>query len=381
MAFSTVTGSDGITSLVGTTGTDVAVIVDLSDDVFIGGNTGDDVVDIDLFGESRVAKDYAVRMGGGNDELESFDPILDSFISLDGEVLANDGNDRFDANEVINSEVVGRGGNDVIDIDFLSSSLVNGNTGNDIIEIDFAAGSAIFGGQGVDTIQIFNNSNDVEINGNRGSDSIFVGAVDFGSSEIFGGQGDDSIEVFSGDDQFVSGDLGADFILTNGGDDAVEGGDGNDELITRGGNDTLEGGAGNDILEGGADADVMSGGSGDDLFEILFGDSVVAAGKSSGYDRITDFNVSDDEIFTSTLVTTIFDRGTVSSLGGSLSADLSAFVGFPGFTNAATITITGAVDWAGSYVIVDDNFSTLYDANDTVFQINTVAGLTTANFI
>ena len=68
MAFSTVVGSDGITSLVGTTGTDVAAIFTLVDDTFIGGNTGDDFVAIDLIPEA-VATGYNVRMGGGDDLL------------------------------------------------------------------------------------------------------------------------------------------------------------------------------------------------------------------------------------------------------------------------------------------------------------------------
>ena len=95
MAFSTVVGSDGITSLVGTTGTDVAAIFTLPEDVFIGGNTGDDVVDIDLI-PTAIASNYEVRMGGGDDTFvvgdiinPSTGVITDSFLSLDGEVLAN----------------------------------------------------------------------------------------------------------------------------------------------------------------------------------------------------------------------------------------------------------------------------------------------------
>ena len=94
MAFSTVVGSDGITSLVGTTGTDVAAIFTLTENVFIGGNTGDDFVDIDLV-PAAVATDYEIRMGGGDDDLGILDPISFSDISLDGETLANDGNDKF----------------------------------------------------------------------------------------------------------------------------------------------------------------------------------------------------------------------------------------------------------------------------------------------
>lgn len=78
--------------------------------------------------------------------------------------------------------------------------------------------------------------------------------------------------------------------------DRLDDGDGNDNLAGDAGNDRLDGGAGTDRLNGGAGndwlwgdagSDVMTGGSGDDVFWFRAG---------NGQGKITDFNMTEDEL-------------------------------------------------------------------------------------
>ena len=100
MAFTTLSGSDGITSLVGSTGVDVSTVVTLTENVVVRGNTGNDVITTNIGTGSNNKTNWNVRMGGGNDTYTATDNILSSFISLDGETLANDGNDTFNGGGV-----------------------------------------------------------------------------------------------------------------------------------------------------------------------------------------------------------------------------------------------------------------------------------------
>jgi hypothetical protein len=184
LAFTTVTGSNGVTSLVGTSGIDTATIVTLASNVFIGGNTGNDVVTTALGTGGNNLSSYNVRMGGGDDTFTLGNSLLNSFISLDGQTSADDGVDTFvgGGNLIINSEVVGRGGSDVFTGLALNGSTVNGNTGDDNITLVSSSASFVYGGQGTDVITTTAGAgitySSVLINGNKGSDTItLLGSV------------------------------------------------------------------------------------------------------------------------------------------------------------------------------------------------------------
>lgn len=384
-------------------------------------------VDINLI-PNAIASDYEVRMGGGDDALvigvngglATFDKgvITESFLSLDGEVLANDGDDLFIADGVLFSEVVGRGGNDVIDIFLLDNSEVNGNTGNDRITVRDTVDSEIYGGQGNDTLNIQGPSVESTIYGNKGIDTIVVGditgaafngdtisytnkGVAFGDTAIYGGQGDDDIDVNSNSNLFVSGDLGSDNIFLGNGDNTVLGEDGNDTIIVGSGKDDVEGGKGNDVIAtgGGVDkiaggegkdfiaagkaGDTYSGGSGDDVFEIAAKDSNVKKGKSSGFDFITDFTGGKgNDVIDLDFAINAVTRDTISPSGG---ADLYADLNTLAYTaNAAKlVSITGPVDWAGKYIVASANNvaagADLEGAN--VIRVSSIDNIVADNFV
>lgn len=416
MAFTTVTGSNGVTSLVGTTGIDVATIVTLNDQVFVGGNTADDSLTIALAAGNFVATNYDVRMGGGDDTTILFNTLIDSVISLDGEILANDGNDTFTGagSLIINSEVVGRGGNDTFTGVALNGSTLNGNTGDDNITLVATSASFVYGGQGTDIITTtagaLNGSSSTLINGNKGSDTITLAASGFSSGSVYGGNGNDVINaaavttaaalVLQTSDAGVllSGDLGDDNITGTNGIDTINGGDGVDAIVAGTGADLIDGGAGNDAITGGAGGDAITGGAGNDVFTVANGDSQVTAGSpSTGFDTITDFvantnsvaaGVNGDRINFAT-ATGAYTAGAAPMVTGgvSLLADLTTAENAGGVAAGAFggvnfdymgVTITGAVAWAGNYLVYDANNDGAVTAADQIIKLNTLAGITAA---
>ena len=396
MAFTTVTGSNGITSLVGTTGVDTATIVTLPDKVFVGANTEDDVLTINLGTGGSNASNYDVRMGGGDDNFTTVDTILNSFISLDGETLANDGHDNFlvtgGTQLIINSEIVGRGGNDNFGTNAirvrLQGSTINGNTGFDTIFIGASNSSEIYGGKDQDSIVSQGDLVDMMINGNKGDDTIRVSIAGVGtfSGTVFGGQGADLISVSNIENRVDGANLSGD--------------DGSDTIIGSRGMDTITGGNDNDTLTGAANADTMTGGTGNDVF-AGYGTASVADvndGANKGFDTITDFSASTaavangDTISTGTAGTAgnfilqgAGGAAVLSDSGADLDAILTtAFAGFAAATTAnGVITITaGAANAgiAGNYFVHNqDGIAGFQSGVDNVIKLNSLAGFTAAN--
>jgi len=419
LAFTTVTGSNGVTSLVGTTGIDTATLVTLDSNVFIGANTGDDTITTALGTGGNNISGMNARLGGGDDTFTQGDTILNSFISLDGETLANDGNDTFTAggatNLIINSEIVGRGGNDDIGATgaglFLSGSTVNGNTGLDDIFIDQSSASFVYGGAETDTITVEGASTALLVNGNKGSDIIAVNAVAFSGGSVYGGAGNDIITMNSTTDGvLVSGDKGIDTINTSDGDDTVNGGEegdtintgagtdtidggsGDDTIDAGAGDDTIAGGAGDDTITGGDDADVIDGGAGSDTFVLTdLTDSVLGAASgddsNEGFDTISNVvwntgavgSRNGDMLDLTTGDGAAVDAIQVVTAGADLGSTLSTVTGIAA-GDIARVTITGVSSFSGNYLIIDDASaaSAGFDfATDAVIKVNTLAGLTT----
>jgi Ca2+-binding RTX toxin-like protein len=392
LAFTTVTGSDGVTSLVGTTGTDAATIVSLNDKVFIGGDTGNDTVVANSATGNFNLNDWDIRMGGGNDGLVVIDNVLNSSISLDGLTLANDGNDVYNQSgfNLINSTVLGLGGNDTIGLGSVQNSEVNGNAGNDSIVTATAAGVAvttgtasaatILGGQGVDVINVAFDGSGININGNIGDDFVTLTGGTQGTisaTTLNGGQGNDSVVLATNtiDGNTLSGDLGS------------------DTLTGAASNDILLGGQGNDLLNSAAGADTLTGGDGIDAFTTGNGNATTNMnGTDDNFATITDFVTGAGASGESITV----NMGTAGGVGGvvaqgafaatsttDLFTNLAAATGgggtaFDGTNRIQTVTLTGG-DFAGTYIMIQNTAAAAaFSADDVVIAAN-ISGLVAGN--
>jgi len=77
------------------------------------------------------------------------------------------------------------------------------------------------------------------------------------------------VDIFnSTEDAEMTGGDGNDSLNGGAGDDTLDGGDGDDSLRGRGGADTINGGAGDDRIRGGAGIDELNGGAGADTFQF-----------------------------------------------------------------------------------------------------------------
>lgn len=207
-------------------------------------------------------------------------------------MYGGEGNDSIDAGRLVNSTVQGSKGNDDIDLEGnVQNSKVNGGEGNDTITIEDAVG------------EVFKGST---INGNKGADTIVSETgVTLDEVTIFGGSGNDTIHIHDSQTT-ISGDLGADILLSGAGDDvSVSGGEGNDtvtmEAGTAGFTGSVNGGAGNDAIAAAVGTTIMLGrsdstaataetGNGGAATAVADGDTFVFG---DGVDVITSFSADD----------------------------------------------------------------------------------------
>jgi Ca2+-binding RTX toxin-like protein len=399
LAFTTVTGSNGVTSLVGTSGIDVATIVTLSSNVFVGGQGANDSVDIDLAGPTYSASNYTVNGGAGDDTINfNFSPVLNSVINGDGGT-GTAGNDTIAfGRNVINSAVNGGSGNDVIrgfgvnDFANYSNSTVNGNAGDDTIRVGASSATSIYGGQDTDNIRAEGNSSAVLINGNKGADTIILGIGAFTSGTLYGGNGNDTISALdvtvatTAAGVFISGDLGDDTIAGSNGIDTINGVDGADSINGGTGADVIDGGAGNDTIIGGAGADAIAAGVGNNLlvYTILTDSTLTSSTSNTGFDTISGFAASTtsapngDRFGVATLPTGFINKTGQDSvvadanLGNTLFLNLNNL----GANNVALITITGAASFAGNYVVIDSGTGNGFNyLTDAVIKVNNLANI------
>ncbi|HET6469222.1 MAG TPA: type I secretion C-terminal target domain-containing protein [Geminicoccaceae bacterium] len=225
-----------------------------------------------------------------------------------------------------NDSLFGDAGNDAL-FGGDGRDLLRGGTGNDTLS-GGSGNDTLFGEDGRDALlgelgndTLFGGTGNDTLKGGAGNDRLFG---DTGHDRLFGDAGNDSLSGGGGNDT-LKGGAGNDSLEGDAGNDSLFGEGGNDRLFGGSGNDRLDGGAGNDTLDGGAGADRLTGGGGRDTF--------VAASKSHGLDRITDFRLSQGDTLDLSKPLAKFDFGD----------DLGDFVRFtPG---AAGTTV--AIDTSG----------------------------------
>ncbi|MER9426870.1 Ig-like domain-containing protein [Mesorhizobium sp. M0317] len=189
------------------------------------------------------------------------------------------------------------------------------------------------------------------------------------------------------------GTSGGETINGNSGNDILVGLGGADTLNGGGGSDLLLGGSGNDILIGGIGSDLMSGGVGLDTFVIATGESAVAIGGSggngtvSGYDVITDFDVTTDILdlngTPTAAINTAGTNGTDSllTIGGQTVKSHAISNGIITFDDANTyslaLSLTSSSDVAAvvQYLRAQLDATDLGNAGATVAFTATIGGI------
>ncbi|KUP92456.1 Hint domain-containing protein [Tritonibacter horizontis] len=332
-------GGDGFDTLVGAEGNDT-MYAGIDNDSLVGGAGNDS-----MFGED--GQDY-LSGGDGLDYMDggTGDDTMDGGTGADT-MVGGDGNDSITGGLGADS-ITGGVGNDTIDggddDDTIAGGdgddLIYGGKGNDYLTTGIG-NDTLYGGEGDDTLH--NSSGDDSLVGGTGNDSIV--ATDGydtleggdGSDTMYGGNDGDRLVGGEGDDEMY-GEADADtFIIEdNFGNDTIVGGEAGDDqdiidlsamtgpvTVTYTGDEsgfitdgtdtiqfseieemvltdqddvvdaradsagtTINAGAGNDTLAGGSGDDSFTGGDGDDEFVLT---------DSGGADRITDFDLSDDD--------------------------------------------------------------------------------------
>ena len=323
---STISGSDALYSLFGTTDIDIGSVTinwdEFDDDIKTSSDTdwiylgsGSDVID------AGGGDDFIIE-AAGNDHIDGgsgFDTIsygqsehgvyvnlydsTASVITVADEVTESETDDDaekewsvLEQNRVVGVEgVIGSYSDDILIGDIYSNKLVGGlgddqlqgGSGNDIL--DGGDGKDVLsGGQGDDTAS--GGSGDDLLAGGRGDDTLHG---DAGDDVLRGGVGDDRLSGGEGND-VLTGDHGEDYLDGGAGDDELHGGDyddklhggdGDDYLLGGNGRDELDGGAGDDYLLGDTGSDVLHGGDGADYLDGGVQDDYMDGGDGADYLR------------------------------------------------------------------------------------------------
>jgi Ca2+-binding RTX toxin-like protein len=241
----TLTGADGESTVPGDLFT-TWISAGAGNDLVYGGGGSDS-----LFGDAGNDTLYG---GTGNDSL-SGGADADRFL-----IAAGDGTDTIDGGET---------GSDLDTLQFSGSGVGVTLSGNEAGSYTLAGGGS-GGFQGIEVIT-----------GTAGNDTINASAAS-GAGTFQGGGGDDSLLGGSGN-EVLDGGSGNDTLYGGAGNDSLAGGAGDDLILGGDGNDTLQGDDGNDLLRGGAGNDTLAGGAGNDTFDF---------NRSSGTDRISDFDLT-----------------------------------------------------------------------------------------
>jgi Ca2+-binding RTX toxin-like protein len=181
-----------------------------------------------------------------------------------------------------------------------------------------------------------------DINGNLGADTVLGGE---GDDFVRGGKGADNVQGGNGNDT-VNGNFDDDILAGNSGNDSVNGNESNDIITGDAGNDTLKGGQGVDQLFGGTGADIVGGDLGNDRLNGGTGADIFVFGANCGTDIIEDFNLGEDRIQVSSVLSASIDD-IINTKTTVLESGL-----FIDFGSGNSITILGAADIAPTNFII-----------------------------
>jgi Ca2+-binding RTX toxin-like protein len=258
------------------------------------------------------------------------------------------------------------------DPDFIQTTVINATLVGDAVG---AASWTMLGGTGNDSI--IGGSNADYIIGDRN------GFAPVGRDTIFGGDGDDTIyaDYFSnndaGEQDYVDGGNGDDYIeggvhndtiIGGSGDNTLFGNDANDDISAADGNNDISGGNGDDTITSGLGNNTISGGNGDDIISVGIGNNDISGG--NGDDSITSGS-GNDTISGGNGDDTIRSGGGADFLLGGADNDLFLFANGD---LTASVTLDGGL---GSDTLAFDANSDVIDSAFT--NVSNIEALTTAN--
>ena len=351
-----VTLSQGILDIVGTSGKDVLSVTETGERIAVSMNG----TPTETFARSTVIR-VEIDLGAGNDtaDLSGLDRPA-SVIGAKGNdlLIGGNGNDLISGGAG-NDTLEGGAGSDVLTGLGGDDSIV-GNSGDDIIALgmgnDFAAG-----GDGDDSIATLTRDETLFINGSDGTDTIG------------GGPGIDDVSYFNRlDDLYLRNDgtatsghngehdiIGTDIENIHGGrgNDYIAGDSGDNMLVGDLGDDTLFGGGGKDVLDGGAgnDLQVASTGEGKQLAQDGFRDTLIGGSGALFGESDTDLDLVDAASagFDSNILDPLNANAPVAAPAGALPSAVSVFA----TKGPQVLTISGTP--AADQVIVTQNGATI----------------------
>ncbi|WP_445500766.1 calcium-binding protein [Microvirga sp. G4-2] len=313
------------------------------DDIALGGNgserfyggDGNDYIDggagidtLEYIGTAPLTVD--LRIKGPQNTGEGWDTL----VNIENIDMRKTGvtADRLTGSEIAN-QLYGGSGDDTLE-GGLGDDLLDGGAGDDTARYSGSAAAIVSlalqgqrqntGGYGFDTLigidhleggsgadQLTGNGEDNRLSGNAGND-VLVQKENDGNDVMSGGSGIDTVS-FSGTAgatinlALTSAQITAYGTDTLTGIENLSGGSGNDRFTGNTLANILKGNSGNDTLDGGYGKDVLYGGSGKDIFVFTTKPS------SSNYDKIADYNWSDDTIYLENGVFTKLGSGSITS--------------------------------------------------------------------
>ena len=225
--------------------------------VTINGGAGDDYI-------RNYSESSSIDAGAGSDTIENHGTIIRrGFMTING-----------------------GDGDDFIWNDNLSSlSILDGGSGDDEID-NYASDVTLIGG--ADNDYIFNGYNssiggdNVLIEGGEGNDSLYNSGG--ASSTITGGAGDDSIENYDGHYASIDAGAGDDYIYNDANDVTINGGEGDDEinLISNAQNNIIRYTAGDDTIYGFNGDDTLQIGDGSGTYSTIESGNSIIVNVGSG---------------------------------------------------------------------------------------------------
>ena len=274
----TVTGGDGMDTILGSSARDVITGGRGNDTV--SGRGGNDYIDIaGSFpdsadcgdGEDRVLADLADTVGADCEIVRRTTSADNTTPPVDTSKPGGTAPPSADTGQVVPTPIPGACKNNIegtAAADTLTGTpagdSILGLGGNDSINA-LGGDDCLYGGDGTDVLR--GGAGRDFVSGEAGNDRL-IGAG--GADGLTGGGGNDRVSGGAGPDR-IAGDVGDDVLTGNGERDRLFGGAGNDRLSGGAGIDRLYGGAGNDRLSGGPSTNVLHGGNGRDTIIAING--------------------------------------------------------------------------------------------------------------